>query len=67
MTCGLCKNCKHWEKEHFEYVLQQEFGIGHCTKVLEDIPDTQASLMHQDDTPCLITTPDFGCVQFQEK
>jgi len=67
MNCGYCRNCTHWEARDFVYVMEFELGVGHCLKAEQDFPETKAMAMYQNDEPCLVTAPDFGCVQFEAK
>ena len=67
MNCGLCRDCKWWEKETAVYEIESELGFGHCLKAELDRRETKAMAMSQHDEPCLVTAPDFGCVQFEAK
>jgi hypothetical protein len=69
MRCrvGNCKDCKHWEASEFVYVMERDLGVGHCLMAEKGFPKTKAMAMYQHDEPCLVTAPDFGCIQFEAK
>jgi hypothetical protein len=62
MLEGRCRNCKWWEYYGPGLVAERD-GWGQCQRVWEDAAKF-APLGYSDG---LITSPDFGCVDFEAK
>ncbi len=69
MNSSICKNCKHWEKDHRAWRANQ--GQCNSDKLVSNghpgLDELDGSAWEASENTTFTTGPNFGCVHFEQK